>query len=41
MIVLEHRYYGWSVPVPDFTTDNLRFLNNKEALQDSADVGEV
>ncbi|WWD06866.1 hypothetical protein V865_004963 [Kwoniella europaea PYCC6329] len=35
-IVLEHRYYGDSVPVDSFSTDDLRFLNNKEALEDSA-----
>ncbi|WWD21383.1 hypothetical protein CI109_105868 [Kwoniella shandongensis] len=35
-IVLEHRYYGESVPVPSFSTDDLRFLNNAEALEDSA-----
>ncbi|OCF56353.1 serine carboxypeptidase [Kwoniella mangroviensis CBS 10435] len=35
-IVLEHRYYGESVPVDSFSTDDLRFLNNKEALEDSA-----
>ena len=35
-IVLEHRYYGESVPVESFTTDNLRWLNNEEALEDSA-----
>ncbi|WWC91094.1 uncharacterized protein L201_006035 [Kwoniella dendrophila CBS 6074] len=35
-IVLEHRYYGDSVPVSSFSTDDLRFLNNKEALEDSA-----
>lgn len=39
-IVLEHRYYGKSVPVKSFSTDDLRFLNNAEALQDSANVGE-
>ncbi|KAF7314636.1 hypothetical protein MKEN_00937300 [Mycena kentingensis (nom. inval.)] len=35
-IVLEHRYYGASVPVANFTTDNLRWLNNAQAAQDSA-----
>ncbi|ODN75032.1 hypothetical protein L202_06253 [Cryptococcus amylolentus CBS 6039] len=35
-IVLEHRYYGDSVPVESFSTDDLRFLNNAEALEDSA-----
>lgn len=32
------RYYGKSIPVPSLSTDNLRFLNNAEALQDSANV---
>ncbi|KAJ7069481.1 serine carboxypeptidase S28-domain-containing protein [Mycena amicta] len=35
-IVLEHRYYGKSVPVANFTTDNLRWLNNAQSAQDSA-----
>ncbi|KAI0804685.1 peptidase S28 [Irpex lacteus] len=35
-IVLEHRYYGKSVPVANFTTDSLRWLNNKQAFADSA-----
>ncbi|KAF8557400.1 peptidase S28 [Imleria badia] len=35
-VVLEHRYYGTSVPVPDFSTDNLRWLNNDQAVADSA-----
>ncbi|KAI0030992.1 peptidase S28 [Vararia minispora EC-137] len=35
-VVLEHRYYGESVGVEDFTTDNLRWLNNEQALEDSA-----
>ncbi|KAH8822287.1 peptidase S28 [Flagelloscypha sp. PMI_526] len=34
-VVLEHRYYGESVPVQNFTTDSLRWLNNKQALADS------
>lgn len=38
-IVLEHRYYGDSIPVPSFSTDDLRYLNNVEALEDSAYVG--
>lgn len=38
-IVLEHRYYGESVPVSSFSTDDLRFLNNNEAMEDSAYVG--
>ncbi|KAH8104535.1 peptidase S28 [Cristinia sonorae] len=35
-VVLEHRYYGTSYPVYNFTTDALRFLNNSQSLQDSA-----
>lgn len=31
-------YYGESVPVSSFSTDDLRFLNNAEALEDSAYV---
>ena len=30
------RYYGESINVPDLSTDNLRFLNNEEAMEDSA-----
>ncbi|KAI0062858.1 peptidase S28 [Artomyces pyxidatus] len=35
-VVLEHRYYGDSVGVSDFSTDSLRWLNNEQALEDSA-----
>lgn len=35
-VVLEHRYYGKSIPVSDFSTDNLRWLNNDQATADSA-----
>ncbi|KAI0041435.1 peptidase S28 [Auriscalpium vulgare] len=35
-VVLEHRYYGASVGVKNFTTDSLRWLNNEQALEDSA-----
>ncbi|THH10296.1 hypothetical protein EW146_g8421 [Bondarzewia mesenterica] len=38
-VVLEHRYYGESVGVANFSTDNLRkdrWLNNEQALEDSA-----
>ncbi|CAE6415647.1 unnamed protein product [Rhizoctonia solani] len=35
-IVLEHRYYGKSIPVGDFSTDSMRWLTNAQALQDSA-----
>ncbi|KAH9936342.1 serine carboxypeptidase S28-domain-containing protein [Fomitopsis serialis] len=35
-VVLEHRYYGNSVPVENFTTDSLRWLNNEQSAADSA-----
>ncbi|KAF8228544.1 peptidase S28 [Tricholoma matsutake] len=35
-VVLEHRYYGESIPVNNFTTDSLRWLNNEQAAADSA-----
>jgi hypothetical protein len=31
-VILEHRYYGKSFPVPDLTTENLRFLSTEQAL---------
>ncbi|KAI0757595.1 peptidase S28 [Daedaleopsis nitida] len=35
-VILEHRYYGKSVPVQNFTTDSLRWLSNEQAAADSA-----
>jgi hypothetical protein len=35
-VILEHRYYGTSIPTPDFSTENLRFLTTEQALADSA-----
>ncbi|KAI5919986.1 peptidase S28 [Camillea tinctor] len=35
-VILEHRYYGSSIPVPDFSTENLRFLTTDQALADTA-----
>lgn len=35
-VVLEHRYYGTSFPVPDLSTENLRFLTTQQALADEA-----
>jgi hypothetical protein len=35
-VVLEHRYYGESWPVPDLTVENLRFLTTDQALADTA-----
>ncbi|EJT50197.1 hypothetical protein A1Q1_00498 [Trichosporon asahii var. asahii CBS 2479] len=36
-VILEHRYYGASYVTEDLSTDNLRWLNNKESLEDSAE----
>eukprot|EP00123_Amoebidium_parasiticum_P015372 comp22934_c1_seq1/m.36337 comp22934_c1_seq1/g.36337 ORF comp22934_c1_seq1/g.36337 comp22934_c1_seq1/m.36337 type:complete len:507 (-) comp22934_c1_seq1:219-1739(-) len=36
MLALEHRYYGKSLPVPDFTTPNMRYLSSRQALADLA-----
>ncbi|CCG80755.1 Putative uncharacterized protein [Taphrina deformans PYCC 5710] len=33
-IVLEHRYYGRSIPVPDYTTKNMKWLTIDQALED-------
>lgn len=35
-VVLEHRYYGTSFPVPDMGVDNMRFLSTEQALADTA-----
>ncbi|KAI1764640.1 peptidase S28 [Hypoxylon sp. FL1150] len=35
-VILEHRYYGSSIPVEDFSTENLRFLTTDQALADTA-----
>ncbi|KAH8114486.1 peptidase S28 [Phellopilus nigrolimitatus] len=35
-VVLEHRYYGESIPVANFSTDSLRWLNNAQSAADSA-----
>ncbi|KAF4972486.1 hypothetical protein FSARC_958 [Fusarium sarcochroum] len=35
-VILEHRYYGTSFPVPDLKTKNLRFLSTEQALADTA-----
>jgi hypothetical protein len=34
-VVLEHRYYGKSFPVPDLSIHNLRFLDTQQALADT------
>jgi Serine carboxypeptidase S28 len=33
-VVLEHRYYGTSMPTSDLSTENLRFLTTDQALAD-------
>lgn len=35
-VVLEHRYYGTSIPTEDLSTENLRFLTTDQALADMA-----
>ncbi|KAK3115734.1 hypothetical protein LTR53_004655 [Teratosphaeriaceae sp. CCFEE 6253] len=35
-VVMEHRYYGTSMPTPDLSTKNLRFLTTEQALADAA-----
>jgi hypothetical protein len=35
-VILEHRYYGSSIPTKDFSTANLRFLTTDQALADTA-----
>lgn len=35
-VILEHRYYGSSIPVEDFSTESLRFLTTDQALADTA-----
>lgn len=35
-VVLEHRYYGKSFPVPDQSTENMRFLSSDQAMADMA-----
>ncbi|XP_060598932.1 putative serine protease K12H4.7 isoform X1 [Ruditapes philippinarum] len=36
LVLLEHRYYGESHPVPDLSTPNLQYLSSKQALADIA-----
>lgn len=35
-VVLEHRYYGTSIPTSDLSTESLRFLTTEQALADTA-----
>jgi hypothetical protein len=34
-VILEHRYYGTSFPVPNLSVSNLRFLTTEQALADT------
>lgn len=34
VFALEHRFYGKSLPTPDFSTDSLRLLSSRQALED-------
>ncbi|CAG2169501.1 unnamed protein product [Oppiella nova] len=34
-VLLEHRYYGESVPVPELSTENLKYLSSEQALKDT------
>ena len=36
ILAIEHRYYGESIPVDDFSTPSLRFLSSHQALADIA-----
>uniref|UniRef100_V5G215 Putative serine protease K12H4.7 n=1 Tax=Anoplophora glabripennis TaxID=217634 RepID=V5G215_ANOGL len=36
LIQLEHRFYGVSHPFEDLSTENLRFLSSRQALEDTA-----
>lgn len=33
-VILEHRYYGTSFPIPNLTTENFRFLTTEQAMAD-------
>ena len=35
-VVLEHRFYGKSMPTENLSRDNLRFLDTQQALADAA-----
>jgi hypothetical protein len=39
-VILEHRYYGTSFPVPDLSVENMRFLTTEQALADAAYLAE-
>ncbi|KAI1171919.1 peptidase S28 [Nemania sp. FL0916] len=35
-VILEHRYYGSSIPTKDFSTESLRFLTTDQSLADTS-----
>jgi hypothetical protein len=35
VVLVEHRYYGESQPMPDLSIENLRFLDTQQAMMDS------
>ncbi|RHY87271.1 hypothetical protein DYB37_005729 [Aphanomyces astaci] len=34
IVSMEHRFYGKSQPLPDFSTESLKFLSAEKALND-------
>eukprot|EP01028_Stygiella_incarcerata_P009784 TRINITY_DN472_c0_g1_i1.p1 TRINITY_DN472_c0_g1~~TRINITY_DN472_c0_g1_i1.p1 ORF type:complete len:505 (+),score=103.36 TRINITY_DN472_c0_g1_i1:82-1515(+) len=36
VVSLEHRYYGKSIPTPDTSTENMKYLSSRQALADLA-----
>ncbi|GIQ82805.1 peptidase S28 [Kipferlia bialata] len=36
IVDLEHRYYGESIPVEDYATENMHYLSSEQALADTA-----
>ncbi|ORX44014.1 hypothetical protein DM01DRAFT_81328 [Hesseltinella vesiculosa] len=38
VIVLEHRFYGQSMPAPDFSTENLKTLTIQNSMEDMVNV---
>lgn len=38
MFLSEHRYYGKSIPLEEFRTENLKYLSSKQALADNANL---
>lgn len=38
VVLVEHRYYGQSIPTADLSNDNLKYLTIEQALEDLTDV---